>query len=299
MEIKKIVFAFDGSSESVEALSYAKFFAQEFNSEVITIHIMAMSTGLVYKHFAEHPGSKFNKWLEQVRREYKTKLSRIEDELRTQGISCRVRVLRGEPSKKIAQLARREKADLIIVGKRGLGLIDRMLTGSTTLKVLRESKTPVLAAKKRDHEAAIRINNILVPLDIYEESDSALNYAIDLAERIKANVSVVYAFSLYAYEYETPYTFLEDLIKLSSEGLAKKVNEVKLKRTTHIEINSEVIHGISPAGSIVDYASSKNFDLIIMNTHGRKGIQRFILGSVTEKVVQSSPCSVLVLKPQR
>ncbi|MGH7808123.1 MAG: universal stress protein [Thermodesulfobacteriota bacterium] len=297
MDIKKILFAFDGSSESLEALNLARLLAERFNSEIICIHVIAMSTRLIYKHFAEHPESKFNKWMEKVRKEYKAKLSRIEDELRAQGISCRVRVLKGEPSKKIAQVARREEADLIVVGKRGLGLIDRMLTGSTTLKVLRESKIPVLAVKRKDQESTVNISNILVPLDIYEESDSALNYAIDLAERIKANVSVVYAFSLYAYDYEMPYTFLEDLIKLCSEGLAKRVNEVKLKRTTHIEINSEVIHGISPAGSIVDYASSNNFDLIIMNTHGRKGIQRFILGSVTEKVVQNSPCSVLVLRP--
>jgi nucleotide-binding universal stress UspA family protein len=297
MEIKKILFAFDGSSESLEALKTARFVAERFNSEIIGIHVIAMSTGLIYKHFSEHPESKFNKWMGKVRQEYKAKLSRIEDELRAQGISCRVRVLKGEPSKKIPQVARSEKADLIVLGKRGLGLIDRMLTGSTTLKVLKESKIPVLAAKKAEPEATVRIDHILVPLDIYEESDSALDYAIELAERMNANVSVVYSFSLYAYEYETPYSFLEGLIKLTSETLDKKVNQVKSRRATRVQVNSEVIHGISAAGSIVDYASGKNFDLIVMHTHGRKGLQRFILGSVTEKVVQNSPCSVLVLKP--
>lgn len=297
MEIKKIVFGFDGSNESIEALSYAKFFAEKFDSEIIGIHVIAMSMRLVYEHFARHPESKLNKWMEDVRKEYKAKLSRIENELTTHGINFRGRVLKGEPNKKIVELAHREKADLIVVGKRGLGLIDRMLIGSTALKILKESKIPVLAVKKKDMERAVNISNILVPLDIHEKSDSALNYAIDLAQGLKANVSVMYAFSLYAYEYEMPYSFLDDLIKLCSNELTKIVDDIKLKRAVNIEINSEVIHGISPAISIVDYASSKNFDLIVINTHGRKGIRRFMLGSVTEKVVQNSPCSVLVLKP--
>jgi nucleotide-binding universal stress UspA family protein len=87
------------------------------------------------------------------------------------------------------------------------------------------------------------------------------------------------------------------LIKLCSNELAKRLNEIRLKHAVHIEINSEIVHGVNPAVSIVDYASSKNIDLIVTNTHGRKGVKKFILGSVTEKVVQNSPCSVLVLKP--
>ena len=93
------------------------------------------------------------------------------------------------------------------------------------------------------------------------------------------------------------HSFLEDLIKLCSNELTQIVDDIKLKRAVNIEINSEVIHGISPAVSIIDYASSTNFDLIVINTHERKGIRRFMLGSVTEKVVQNSPCAVLVLKP--
>lgn len=297
MEIKKIVFGFDGSNESIEALSYAKFFAEKFDSEIIGIHVIAMSMRLVYEHFARHPESKHNKWMEDIRKEYKAKLSRIENELTTHGINFRGRVLKGEPNKKIVELAHREKADLIVMGKRGLGLVDRMLIGSTTLKVLRESKIPVLAVKKMDTVNAVDIRNILVPIDIYEKVDSALSYAMDLAERTKARVSVVYVFSLYAYDYEMPHSLLQDLIKFSSDELERRVDEIKLQRGIQLEINKEVIHGISPAISIVDYASSKNIDLIVINTHGRKGIKKFILGSVTEKVVQNSPCSVLVLKP--
>jgi nucleotide-binding universal stress UspA family protein len=297
MDIKKILFAFDGSNESLEALKFARFFAERFNSEIIGVHVIVMSKKLLYEYLAKHPGNKLDEWITKVRLDNKVKLDAIKEDLIAHGLHFRGRVLKGESAEKIVEFAHREKANLIIMGKRGLGLVDRMLIGSTTLRVLRESKIPVLAVKKKDMKGAVNISNILVPLDIYDKSDSALNYAIDLAERIKGNVSVVYAFSLYAYEYEMSHSLLRDLIKFSSDKLERRVNEIKLQRGIQLEINKEVIHGISPAVSIIDYASSKNFDLIVINTHGRKGIRRFILGSVAGKVVQNSPCSVLVLKP--
>ena len=178
-----------------------------------------------------------------------------------------------------------------------------MLTGSTTLKVLRASNTPVLTAKKRDEKATMDIRNILVPFDISENLDSALNYAIDLAVKLKAGISVLYVLSLYFYDYEIPYTALDDLINASSMNLSKRVEEIKLTRqatdneVSKLEIDTEAIYGVSTATSVADYASKNDADLIVMNTHGRKGVKRLILGSVTEKVIQEAPCAVLALKP--
>jgi nucleotide-binding universal stress UspA family protein len=98
-------------------------------------------------------------------------------------------------------------------------------------------------------------------------------------------------------------SYMEDLMNHYSNELAKRVEEIKLKRAirnkevTPIEISTGVIQGISCPVAIVDYASIKGFDLIVMNTHERKGVKRFILGSVTEKVIQESHCAVLALRP--
>jgi nucleotide-binding universal stress UspA family protein len=308
-EIKKIIWATDGSKESEGALKYAKFFAQRFNSEIIGIHIIEMHKKLLYD-YSRDPDSELYRWVEKAAENYKARLASIADELATQGLRFRGEVLIGEPNKEIIKFTRGTKADLIVMGKRGLGLIDRILIGSNTLKVLRESSVPVLAVKKSDKEGEIDIRNILVPLDVNEKVDSALNYAVDLAEKIKANISVVYAFRLDTYAplgIEIPPNIvnqlIEDLLKFSSTELAKRVEEAKLrikinnKETDKLEIKIEVIQGISPSMRIVEYATSKNADLIIINTHGRKGIRRLILGSVAEKVIQESHCPVLALKP--
>lgn len=238
--------------------------------------------------------------------DYAAKLAAIADDLTDEGLSFRGEILQGEPYKEIVRFARNEKASLIVLGKRGLGLIDRMLIGSTTLRVLRESSIPVLAVKKRDGKSAVNIRNILVPLDIDEKVDAAINYAIDLAERIDTNISAMYVFELSIYDYSDygiHSSVMEVLMNDSSKELEKRIEEIKLRRgiqkkgVKQLEISTEMIQRLNPAVAIVDYASSKNIDLIVINTHRRKGVKRFILGSVTEKVVQESPCAVLTLKP--
>jgi len=301
-EIKKIIWATDGSEESEESLNYAVFLAQRFNSEIIGIHAIPTHEGLLYA-YSRDPDSELFRWVEKAMENYKVRLASIAEKLSTQGLPFRGEVLMGEPHKEIIRFSRGVKADLIIMGMRGRGLMDRILIGSTTLKVLRESSVPVLAVKKRDKEGAIDIRNILVPLDATENVNSALKYALDLAERISAIVSVLYVFRLGIYDYGVPPSVVEDLAKPASDELVKRVEEVKLKRgirqreVTKLEINAEMIEGINPFVAIVDYASNKKSDLIVINTHGRKGIKKFILGSVTENVIQESPCPVLALKP--
>ncbi len=266
-----------------------------------------MPEQLIYKYFRKSEGEACN-WTVKVDENVKSRLTSIASQLASQGVNFGGVILEGETNKEIIRFTRGVKADLIVMGKRGHGLIDRILIGSNTLKVLRESSVPVLAVKKRDEEGIVDIRNILVPLDINENVDSALNYAIDLAVRISASILVLYVFRLVNYTaFEAPpialANVIEDLIQFSSNELAKRVEKLKLKRRTRnreidkLEINTEVIHGINTSIKIVDYATSKNTDLIVINTHGRKGVKKFVLGSVAEYVIQESPCTVLALKP--
>ncbi|MER3445904.1 MAG: hypothetical protein C4291_03275 [Candidatus Dadabacteria bacterium] len=300
-DIKKIIWATDGSKESNEALNYARFLAQKFGSKIIGVHVVEMPEKQIYDYLNDPESELYYRWMEKAEESYKVNLASIRDEMFNQGINFEGVVLKGEPNRKIVEFTRSEEADLIVMGRRGLGLIDRILIGSSTLKVLRESSVPVLAVGKRDKGEALDIRTILVPLEIYERADSALSYAMDLAERINAAISVLYIF-MYAYsynDYEIPPRVVEGLMRLSSDKLKEMVESMKLKRrirnkeAAELEINTEVIHGISPSVAIIDYASSKGIDLIVMNTHGRRGIKRFILGSVTEKVIQESPCAVI------
>jgi nucleotide-binding universal stress UspA family protein len=297
MKIEKVLLAYDGSNESEEALAYAVFLSKKFGSEITGVYVSMIDTMPMYLNYPYAESSIFFSLMEQTEKNRKAKLSSIESVLAKQGISFKGRVLRGEPGREIVDLAHADKTDLIVIGKRGHGLIDRLLIGSTALKVLRESDIPVLAVKKREEKDTVQIKKLLVPVDISEKTDSALNYAIRLGEELNATISVVFVVKLESYDFEIPYKLLENLIPFASSELAKQVEEIKLNLGVKSEIKTEVIQGLNTPLSIVNYASSNDIDLIILNTHGRKGIKRLILGSVAEKVIQESHCSVLALKP--
>ncbi|MGB7291605.1 MAG: universal stress protein [Thermodesulfobacteriota bacterium] len=296
-EIKRVLWATDGSKVSEEALKYAVFFAENFGSDIIGIHVIPKPEKLLFK-------SEFHDWTVKVEENLKSELSSLAKKLKDKGISFEGMVSKGTPGVEILECARRENADLIVLGKSGLGLLDRLLVGSTTLRVLRQSEMPVLAVKGRGAEADIKIGKILVPVEISDMVNSSLIFAIELARKIKAKITALYVFRLDVYTYEVPAStlVLDDLIKFSSEELARRVEEVTQMRSeskddTELEIDTRVIQAINPAIAISDYANSNGIDLIVINTHGRKGISRLILGSVTEKVIQESSCAVLALKP--
>jgi len=310
MDIRKILWASDGSKESEEALRYVALFASKYNSEIIGLNVIQPVNLVGLKVPSEVKKELFSIQTGLEKKEYE-RMNRSLEQLKLKDIKWDICVETGVPHEEILRVAEEEKVGLIVMGKRGLGLIDRMLIGSTALKVLRNSKVPVLAVKDGDGKGPVEIRRILVPIDIFEKLDSALNYAMDVAERINATIAVVYILRLDAYAYEIPssvlaedlMSVLEYLVRLSSDRLSKRVEEIKLKRAAvdkgvaRLEISTEVIHGINPAVSLVDYASSNDIDLIVINTHGRKGAKRLFLGSVTEKVIQESPCPVLAIKP--
>ena len=304
LKVSKILWATDGSEEAMSALDYAKSLAKGFNSEITGLHVIE----IVSKKILSFARGKIDveEWAKDSTSKWLVSFDKIQEELKRGGLKFTYRVTAGAADEEIIRVANEEKVDLIVMGKRGLGLVDRVLIGSTALRVMRASGIPVLIAKKRDRGVEVNIRNILVPFEIFEGTDSALLYTIDVAERMKASISALYVFWLVNHDYEIPSSVLsEDLMSImeylkevSSGELEKRVREIKLRSSApEIEINTKVILGMNSAVSIIDYASDNDIDLIVIHTHGRKGFQKLMLGSVTEKIIQELPCAVLTLKP--
>jgi nucleotide-binding universal stress UspA family protein len=185
------------------------------------------------------------------------------------------------------------------MGKRGLGLKDRLLVGSNTIKVLQRSPVPVLAVKSKNGRSLPRIRKILVPFDLSEKFDSALRYALFLGKTFNATVSLVYVLELISYPYEFPLNILNEMRNEYDKELKTKIKELSYPGSNQVKIKHKVIESINPYLGIVAFAEDEKPDLIVMNTHGRKGIKRLAMGSVVEKVIQEAPYSILVLKPSR
>jgi universal stress protein A len=145
------------------------------------------------------------------------------------------------------------------------------------------------------------LQKILVPTDHSKNSEEAFQYALDWAKINKSTIYVVHVIDL-------SYPELTYLTKTGQFDEEQNIFDEAFKETDEF-INrvagNEKGMGIErlvkkgdPSEEIIRAAKEKEADLIIMSTHGRKGLSHVLIGSVAEKVVRSAPCPVLTLKPK-
>lgn len=90
----------------------------------------------------------------------------------------------------------------------------------------------------------------------------------------------------------------DDKFHIEAMDAAKRSLDELVTSLKHRKVNAVAdIDTGDPAECIVDYAAGHDVDLIVMNTHGRTGVRRWVYGSVTRKVLEAAPCSVLVVRP--
>ena len=137
----------------------------------------------------------------------------------------------------------------------------------------------------------------LVPLDFSEEANRALDYAITLAGKLGARLTllhVIQALPLGSVDMGVtlPVAYVEDL-----EAEIRRTMASSLERVTAAGLEGDmvIVHGV-PFHEILETAKTQQVDLIVMSTHGRTGLQHVLLGSVAEKVVRLAPCPVLVVR---
>ncbi len=144
----------------------------------------------------------------------------------------------------------------------------------------------------------LRINKVLVPEDFSECSDTALGFALDLVKRHGAELHVLYAQVMHGDPF-APSTFpakhnerVRQELKKRVTAQAEALGDVDPEALT---IAYVVKDDVAAAPAILGYAEEHDVDLIVMGTHGKRGLRRLFLGSVAEEVVQVAKCPVLTI----
>jgi nucleotide-binding universal stress UspA family protein len=139
-----------------------------------------------------------------------------------------------------------------------------------------------------------RITSILCPIDFSEFSVKAYDYAQSLAAHYRADLLVQHVLHSYpAFYIDTAYR--ETSRKLRADA-SRKLREFAKRRTrTKVQPQCVVQEGIA-TDQILSFAKAQAVDLIVMGTHGLRGVDRLMLGSVTERVLRKAPCPVLAVR---
>ncbi len=146
----------------------------------------------------------------------------------------------------------------------------------------------------------ISFKTILVPTDFSDAAHKALEYAVELAERLGAKVRVIHAFELPLVGFpDGTMTVTAEMATRITVAAQTALDDIVSKyKDRGIDLEASLAQG-DPREAVLDAAEKLGADLIVMGTHGRRGIARALIGSVAESVVRTSSIPVLTLREGR
>jgi nucleotide-binding universal stress UspA family protein len=143
--------------------------------------------------------------------------------------------------------------------------------------------------------------NILVPTDFSEASEHAFAVALEIAGAGRSRVFLLHVISGTLQQYVADYAIDKTLLdRVMSAGIVysnDKLQETiaKFPESENVKVIPDVRRG-QPPEEILQEASLRNIDLIVIASHGKSGLERYIIGSVAEKVMKGAPCPVLLVR---
>jgi nucleotide-binding universal stress UspA family protein len=219
-------------------------------------------------------------------------------------------VERGKPAEVIVDRAKREPGCLITMVTHGRSGIRRWLLGSVAAKVVQGAESPLMLLRARETPSVAeqaKISSVIVPLDGSELAESALAPAREIAQAVNAELVLVRAVEVPATAYyrtedvppiAEPFIPSYDEVLADLEREAREYLEAKAKTLRSdgaAKVRWEILVG-DAAEEILKLARDQSGSLIAICTHGRSGVKRWVLGSVTEKVVHHGDSPILVVR---
>jgi nucleotide-binding universal stress UspA family protein len=223
-------------------------------------------------------------------------------------VKCTVEL--GEPAGTIVDLAAAQAGTLIAMTTHGYSATRRWLLGSVADKVLHGSANHLLLVRPTDGDAGgeAPLKIILVPLDGSGLAEKVVPIATELASRLTLEIVLVRVLTpvyygppdtilpLFSQYVLNPKELWAQARAEVDEYLASKVDELRAQGLPHVSSLLIESSAGGAAAEIIDLAKRTTENLVAMSTHGRSGVGRWVLGSVTERVVRYSQDPVLVLR---
>jgi nucleotide-binding universal stress UspA family protein len=278
--IQKILCPTDFSVYSKNALQYAAMLAKRDNAEITLLHV---------DEFDVSPLGYFHLHDEEIRRYRDLKTRFLKEQMDifisdtvTDEIRIDRRILPGRAYKVIVEEAEALNYDLIVMARRGTTNLSDHLVGSTAERVVRLARCPVFSMKGV-HPPSGELKNILCPTDYSTPANYALSYAISIAKQYGSKLCIHHTSEIGG--------------EPDIESLKKEAPKIKdfTDDPEGIDVDYIFDRDIEPNNSIIRFAEDREVDLIVMSTHGKRGLRRVFIGNNTAEVVRKAECPVLTV----
>jgi nucleotide-binding universal stress UspA family protein len=252
------------------------------------------------------PPHLYQELAEGVEREARAGLDAWLAKLRHPGVKARSRVVEGSAALRILEVAREEGSDLVVVGTHGRTAMGRVLLGSIADRIVRAAPRPVVTVRPQPAGSRpARIGRILYATDFSPTARAAWPWVVALAQPTGASVDLLHVtVQPVPDRHVSPEVMGRMAAELETHGQAKA--ERFLQRWDRAEpgglprdrVQVLIRHGVVPE-QIAHSAQTRGADLIVMGTHGSSGLLRWMLGSVAHHMLQTAPCPLLTVGPER
>ena len=280
----KTILAVDGSDNAYEAVHVMKYMAR--SEQLTLVHALNVPRPAYPMMVSEAAEELYTALEQSMREDGERLLNRVQSLLPLHAGPTTKHLRVGSPTEVILSMAEEQKADLIVMGARGLGPIKERLLGSVSHRILTLAPCATLIV----NGPVKAMKHILLPLQGSFDAEAAVRFL-----RLKPFDDTVEV---------TLMTVLPSTEPPWPSHAAAAATELLEKQTEYIEGVAERLraigyqaHGVAvvgtPATMILQQATTLRSDLILMGTRGRQGITRFVLGSVSHAVLHKMPCPVL------
>jgi len=292
---KKVFVAIDFSPSSDEALRQAHERAASTGAQLAVCHIVPneLRSNLLFPHITRIAALQVPLDIKQIVEAASTRVTEITGRASE---DFELIVEDGTPQALILQTAEEWMADLIVMGSHGRTSASEVLIGSVTDSVIRHAHCPVLIVRPGG-----QANRIVAGTDFSDPALPALKAAVDEFVRVGGELTVVHSLDLVwspaAYPamalggapFEVGPEKMTELQRIATERLEEALRQLNVAGET-------VVTTGSAGQALIDVATERTADLLVVGTVGRTGLRRALLGSVAETVARGASCSVLVVR---
>lgn len=279
--LQNILVTIDFSPSSDRAVKTAAELAKLFNSQVTLMHVMQGQS------ITEEMRGLLEKTIN-------SNLTGIKTELEGQGVAVKGIVLEhGVPFEKIIEEAQINDYNVLVAGSGNKPESDAFKLGTTVEKLMRKNQVPLWVVKNEEPHG---VKKIVCPVDFSEASKRALQNAITLAQKFKAELTVLNVFE--------PVSYLSKRFEVDNAEENKELMRAQEKQFYEFLKNfnldsvkhEPVIRSGLPNVEILNHIKENGIDLLLIGTTGSTVLSRLLMGSVTEKVTRETPCSFITVK---
>jgi nucleotide-binding universal stress UspA family protein len=289
--IDTVLVPTDGSEHATRAAEHGAAIAEAFDA---TLHVIAV----VDTRAAAGPfdaGGLREELIERLEADAEDSIDVVADAVDGSN-KLQTAVRKGDPVDEILDYAADHEIDLVAMGTHGRTGVDRYVMGSVTEQVVRRAGVPVLTVRATDSSRhAGAYDEIMIPTDGSESAGVAVEPALELAVRFDARVHAVHVLNVgdadVGVEHANSAALLDRLRDHGESAVEEIANQA---REAGVDVVTNVDGGY-PAAGILEYADANDVDCIAMGTAGRTGLNRFLLGSTTERVIRHTDVPVLAV----